>query len=349
MARQLDNRPTQARLRPEGRGNEVRVDPEPAPPCGFITAAVDLAMVNSAERHRELIAHFAAERPRLRRAKMMGIRGLTAANEAGLRGNELTMVFVADAPRFADRKHAFVDAATDLLPGLSGLAGVHSRIVGVLTRNRCRDMGQCLRRQPPGASELRCWRDRLRRRQASDGLPQPVSGPPIAECRELCPEACFDKFGVGGRQRVLGGQAPMGPAGGLLGGLKTVEFGDQALPQRRRLIGGQDGLRRAGRWLPAPGSPWRGRAVGESMAVRLLPIRPGRLMIGVGFGGCSKVRRIEVILPGNPDQGEQGIAPGIGQRRAHPVWRRGLARPGTPASRTRPIPPRNGRAPWSAE
>jgi hypothetical protein len=37
--------PTQARLRPEGRGNQVRVDTEPAPPCDFIAAAVDLAMV----------------------------------------------------------------------------------------------------------------------------------------------------------------------------------------------------------------------------------------------------------------------------------------------------------------
>jgi hypothetical protein len=74
VAQHLDIHPTQARLRPEGRRNQVRVDPEPAPPCGFIAAAVDLAMVNSAERHRELVAHFAAERPRLREPEMMGSR-----------------------------------------------------------------------------------------------------------------------------------------------------------------------------------------------------------------------------------------------------------------------------------
>jgi hypothetical protein len=34
----------------------------------------------------------------------------------------------------------------------------------------------------------------------------------------------FDHVGVGGRQRVLGGQSPKGPTGGLLGGLKAVEF-----------------------------------------------------------------------------------------------------------------------------
>jgi hypothetical protein len=60
-----------------------------------------------------------------------------------------------------------------------------------------------------------------------DGLRRPVSEPPIVECRELCPEACLDKLGVGGRQRILGGQAPLGPAGRLVGGLKGVELGDQ--------------------------------------------------------------------------------------------------------------------------
>ena len=32
-----------------------------------------------------------------------------------------------------------------------------------------------------------------------------------------------------------------------------------------------------------------------------------------------EIRRIEVVLAGDPDQGEQGIAPGIGQRRPQPV------------------------------
>ena len=37
-----------------------------------------------------------------------------------------------------------------------------------------------------------------------------------------------------------------------------------------------------------------------------------------------EIRRIEIVLAGNPDQGEQAIAPGIGQRSAHPMWRGGL-------------------------
>jgi hypothetical protein len=58
----------------------VRVDIEPVPPCSFIGAMVNLAMVNTAERHRELVAHFATERARLRKPKMMGIRRLTPTN-----------------------------------------------------------------------------------------------------------------------------------------------------------------------------------------------------------------------------------------------------------------------------
>jgi hypothetical protein len=133
MVRELGNRPNRARLRPQGRGNEVRVrvDTEPVPPCGFIAAAVDLAMVNTAERHRELVAYFATECTRLRKPKMIGIRGLTPTDEAGLRGDELTMFFVAVASRFADRKHAFVDAATDATARVVfELARGFSRIVG---------------------------------------------------------------------------------------------------------------------------------------------------------------------------------------------------------------------------
>ena len=40
----------------------------------------------------------------------------------------------------------------------------------------------------------------------------------------------------------------MGPLGSLVGGLKSsAEFSDQAIAQRRRLIEGENGLRRAGR------------------------------------------------------------------------------------------------------
>jgi hypothetical protein len=38
-------------------------------------------------------------------------------------------------------------------------------------------------------------------------------------------------------------------------------------------------------------------------------------LTGVGFGGVVEVRRIEIVFSGNPDQGEQGVAPRICEKR----------------------------------
>jgi len=62
----------------------MRLDTKPVPPSGFIAAAVDFAMVNTTERYRELVAHLATERTRLRGPKMMRIRGLATADQTGL-------------------------------------------------------------------------------------------------------------------------------------------------------------------------------------------------------------------------------------------------------------------------
>jgi hypothetical protein len=112
MALDLCDRPTRTRLRPQRRGNEVRVDAASVPPGGFTAAAVDLAVVDAAKRHRELVADFAAERSRLCGAQMMGIRGLPPTDQAGLRGDEFKVLLVADAARLADCQHAFIDATT---------------------------------------------------------------------------------------------------------------------------------------------------------------------------------------------------------------------------------------------
>jgi hypothetical protein len=69
------------------------VENDVTPACG--------AMVDTAERHRELVAYFAAERTRLREPKMMGIRALPPADQAGLSGDELKVLLVPawTAPR----------------------------------------------------------------------------------------------------------------------------------------------------------------------------------------------------------------------------------------------------------
>ena len=159
--------------------------------------------------------------------------------------------------------------------------------------------------------------------QAPDGIRQPAVGRSlIAKCRKPCPEACFDEFGVGGRQRVLGGQASVGPGGRFVSGLKVAELGHQPIPQRRRLICSQNGLRQR---LLASGTRWYRQAGGEGVPVQLLPIGSGWLF-GARFGGGPVIRRIEVVFPGDPHQREQRVAPGVGQGSAHPMRRRRLAR-----------------------
>ena len=59
---------------------------------------------------------------------------------------------------------------------------------------------------------------------------------------------------------------------------------------------------------------------------------PGAYRAPVEIGG------VEIVLAGNADQREKRIAPGIGQRRAHPMRRRGLADRRRPASPRQSIP-----------
>jgi hypothetical protein len=145
-------------------------------------------MVNSAERHGELVAHFAAKRTRLRRTKMMGIRGLPPANQARLCRHELTVFFVTDAPRFADRKHAFVDAATETAIRGIELGGVRSRIKGVRPRARC------------GDTDRHCGGSRWAGVRKTRLHPRPVlAGLPPGQRRS--PSECFWRAGSDGPSR----------------------------------------------------------------------------------------------------------------------------------------------------
>jgi hypothetical protein len=86
---------------------------------------VDLAMVRAAERHRELVAHFATKRAGLSGPQVMWVRRLPPTDQASLRGNEFEVGFVTEAPRFADRKHAFVDAGGNSALRVGQLPGGH--------------------------------------------------------------------------------------------------------------------------------------------------------------------------------------------------------------------------------
>src|SRR5438128_5430109 len=64
----------------------------------------------AAEWDRELIADLAAERARLSKSEVVGVRGLAAAQETRLLGDIAQVLPVAIATRGSDREDALVDA-----------------------------------------------------------------------------------------------------------------------------------------------------------------------------------------------------------------------------------------------
>jgi hypothetical protein len=51
---------------PKQARHAQRINPYTAPPCGFIAAAMDFAVVKAAHRNGELVAHFARQSAALR-------------------------------------------------------------------------------------------------------------------------------------------------------------------------------------------------------------------------------------------------------------------------------------------
>ena len=83
---------------PEPMCGRQWIDVDARPPGGFVTAAMNLIMVDAAKRDGELIAHPAAESTRLSKAEMVGLARMTPAREAGLRHYEFKVTLVADPP-----------------------------------------------------------------------------------------------------------------------------------------------------------------------------------------------------------------------------------------------------------
>ena len=61
------------RLQPQCSSGDRRIDAQFFPPRGFIAAAMDLAMMTSAQRDSELIADLAPESSALREAEVMSV------------------------------------------------------------------------------------------------------------------------------------------------------------------------------------------------------------------------------------------------------------------------------------
>jgi hypothetical protein len=73
------------RLLPEALGNLKRIDSAVLPPGHLVASAMHFPVVTAAERDREFIAHFEANRSRLGKSEMVRIRWLPLADYARLR------------------------------------------------------------------------------------------------------------------------------------------------------------------------------------------------------------------------------------------------------------------------
>jgi hypothetical protein len=91
---------------PKCERNRHRIDPDTRPPRRLIPVPVELTMMETTNRNRELIADFAAQRTRLCKAKMMRVGWFAAAHDARLRGHKFAVVLVAQANSLAHRERA---------------------------------------------------------------------------------------------------------------------------------------------------------------------------------------------------------------------------------------------------
>ena len=82
-------------LKPKRPGCSRRIGTGLLPPCRFVTAAMDFAMVSAAEWHGEFVAHLAAKRPILGKAQMVRIGWRAAADQTGLLDDEPHVFAVA--------------------------------------------------------------------------------------------------------------------------------------------------------------------------------------------------------------------------------------------------------------
>src|SRR5690242_10093680 len=87
-------------------------------------------MMQPTKWYRELIAHSSPQRGPLCEPQMMGVARRAAAQQAGLRRNELNVVSVAMTPRLREMQRAFVDRIVFRSPPPRSPAGCFCRLIG---------------------------------------------------------------------------------------------------------------------------------------------------------------------------------------------------------------------------
>jgi hypothetical protein len=87
------------RLGPKRPGGADGVDSSFAPPSGFVTGSVHLAMMATAQRDDEFVTHLAPKCTMLCEPKVMRIRRPASTNQAGLLGHEFAVGLVPKPTR----------------------------------------------------------------------------------------------------------------------------------------------------------------------------------------------------------------------------------------------------------
>src|SRR3974390_2067840 len=98
------------RLLPDSLRNLEWLDIELLPPGGLIAGLMQLAVMTSAERNGEFIAHLQPDGSGLGEAQVMRVRRLPATDEAGLRSDKLQMRLVAQPLGLGQRERTLVDS-----------------------------------------------------------------------------------------------------------------------------------------------------------------------------------------------------------------------------------------------
>ena len=98
------------RVLPKAERRCFGINVDQRPPCFLVHLAVQLAVVNAAQRDSELVADLAAKGARLHEAEMVGIAGLATTHQTRQRGNEIEVLLVANPPRLLWHRSSAISA-----------------------------------------------------------------------------------------------------------------------------------------------------------------------------------------------------------------------------------------------
>jgi hypothetical protein len=96
------------------RGREG-IDSRPLPPRDFVSEAVVVAVMGSAQGYGELVTHLESHRARLGEPQVVGVNGASPTDQTRLRCHKFKVGFIAKPTRFAERELAFIDLAGSII------------------------------------------------------------------------------------------------------------------------------------------------------------------------------------------------------------------------------------------